>query len=338
MEQTFGYIKDAIDHGIIEDDSTQEHADYVENLNVLSECTFGRRAHDFHCDYTVPFYRRHYWDWNLPRPADHTEPEWSDSEGAPSGTEDITGDVNTLRKQQKGQDHPAKDKAKILQEAREKMARARTARVAQTNTNVNTGDNSGGGGGGAANTPGTAANNGSFGGGPTPIYQQSTQVSFVNPGGGGGGGGDDSDSSDDSRRRRKSRKSKKSRKRKRSSSSSSSDDDDLRYKCKSDVCTEKFRSKAERNQHLDECQLYYGDARKETPWGWAGNDMNKYRVTYHRRKFPEFVDDNQNALHKARWLPYPSSHTQACAAQPTIAEPPHHNIPADILGVSLVCV
>ena len=154
--------------------------------------------------------------------------------------------------------------------------------------------------------------------------------------GGGGGGGhgppDDPSSDDDSDDRRRRRKRKKSKKRSRSSDSS---DEEVWYECKSKVCTERFRSKPELNHHLKECQLFYGDSTPVT-WGKCGTDMEKYNVKYYPRKYQAFEDDNLNALHPARWRSYPANHNQVCAAQPLIAEPPRHNFPWEIFGVSLV--
>ena len=164
-------------------------------------------------------------------------------------------------------------------------------------------------------------------------------------GGGGGGGGpgwgrnsSSSDTSDnDRRRRRKRRRKHKSKKRcysETSDSGGSSSDDERPYKCKAAACRKRFRNKAERKVHLAECGLFYGDA-NPTPWGVAGSDMATYHIKYHQRKYAEFVDDSQNALHEARWLTYPSAHIQAAAAQPLIAKPVHHNYPWDVVGIPM---
>ena len=87
--------------------------------------------------------------------------------------------------------------------------------------------------------------------------------------------------------------------------------------------------------HLQECGLYYGDS-NPVPWGNAGTDMSEYHVRYHQRKFPEFTDDSHNALHEARWQPYPANANQAAAAQPLVAKPIKHNFPFELLGVSFV--
>ena len=295
--QTFGYIKDAVDESLVEKTSSKEHIDYVADLNALSEQVFGRKAADFQRSHKIPFFRRDYWDWDLSRPANHTDPEWSDGDGGPSGVDDIDTDVEDLRKQQTRQDHPCKTKAQAIREIRARMAKTKTATMTQAGVTTNSGGQGGGGGGGggssstAQTVPASSA----------PVFQQTTQI-HCGRNGGDPPDGDDGDDSSDSSRSRSRKKHKKSRRRKRrhssSSSSSSRDRDRYWFKCKSSVCGAEFKTKAERNAHLDECQLYYGDGTKTAPWGWAGTDMNKYRVTFHQRRFPEFVDDNLNALHR----------------------------------------
>ena len=297
--------------------------------------------------------------------------EASDSSGAAASV-DPTEAAAKLRKQQQNQKHPSQGKAERLRDQLARMTLTKTKkRVArekmmlQDNNSDGTAENTGGGSGaakansrggggagsGGAGGGGAADGKGNGGDGPPgrDNFRPSRNHNNRGPGGagagggGGGGGGpsrDYSSSSDSSDERRRKRRKKRSRKSKKRYYSSSSDSDSSSsagrpYKCKAPACKKRFKNKAERKHHLQECGLYYGDA-NPTPWGVAGTDMSEYHIRFNLRKFPEFTDDAQNALHEARWMPYPSAHHQAAAAQPQVAKPIRHNFPWETVGVSQV--
>ena len=62
-------------------------------------------------------------------------------------------------------------------------------------------------------------------------------------------------------------------------------------------------------------------------------DLHKYNITYYPRKFKEFVDDNLNYLHEARFLSFPADWEQYHSQLPQKAQPYRINYPLDKLGV-----
>ena len=372
-DKLIGLVKDAVPTVVLDNEDQPEYPTYIRHLTAFAHLSFGAKPTLFQLRDKIPFFRCNYHDWDLARPANHEEPVYSESEeedgseGEPQDLSDPSVLAAALREIQENQTNPAAQKAKLLAALQETMSQTKSRVVTRTNTDgpggtaTSSADNgpatfssipvntrktkansggSGGGGGGAGPSGGGGGSGPPAGAGPAHHGSQFSRYSYGGGGGGGGGHGppDDGSSDDDSDHDRRRRKKKKRSSKKRSRSSDSSDeDDDVWFACKSKVCTEKFRSKPELNHHLKECPLFYGEA---TPvsWGKCGPDMEKYNVKYYPKKYQAFEDDNLNALHPARWRSYPANHAQACAAQPLVADPPRHNFPWEIYGVSWVCV
>ena len=304
--EIIGFVKDAIDEALTEQEEPRA-IDYRKHLKSLAAENFDCEVTSATICYKLNFTDSQYIDFDLPRPISKRKVHAisdSDSEdiGGPTLSKHPAKEAEELREKQKEQAHPNTDKAKKIKKTLDKMSKCKVVTKVST---AATGDSSKKSSTKKDNSGGKSAKTSNDGGrsGDKSGDDRSSRSRKRSHGGRRGGDGDDggdededgyrtssSDSSEE--RKKKKKKKKKSKKRKRSSSSDSSDDE---IDCKAKACSEKFKNKAEMKLHLKTCRWFCGDE-SPVPWGKAKADMEEHHIEFFQTKFPEFTDDNLNAL------------------------------------------